>query len=81
MSRISPSRPTFPHQGSSTRPKDPDRQESHLQRQHSKSSKNHGQMAAHSYRKILLEDCDSDQFGSMGGRQKRILILLASSRP
>ena len=81
MSKILPSQPTFPHQDSSTRPMDPDRQGNHLQLPHSKSNKNHDQMAAHSYRKILLEDFDSDQFGNMGDRQKRILILLASSRP
>ena len=80
-SKILSSQPTFPHQDSSTRPMDRDQQENHRQRPHSGSSKNHDQMAVHSYRKILLEDFDSDQFENMGDRQKRILTLLASSRP
>ena len=81
MSRILPNQPTFPRQDSSTRPMDQDRKENHRQRPHLKSNKNRDQMAAHSDRKILLEDCDSDQFENMDDRQNRILILLASSRP
>ena len=64
-----------------TRPMDQDRQENRRQQPHSKSNKSRDQMAAHSDRKILLEDCDSDQFENMDGHQNRILILLASSRP
>ena len=81
MSRISPSQPTFPRQDSSTRPMDQDRQENHRQQPHSESNKNRDQMAGHSDHKILLEDCDSDQFENMDDHQNRNLILLASSRP
>ena len=81
MSRILPSQPTFPHQDSSTRPMDQDRQENRRQQPHSKSNKSRDQMAGHSDRKILLEDYDSDRFENMDDRQNRILILLASSRP
>ena len=81
MSRILPSQPTFPRPDSSTRPMDPDRQENRRQQPHSKSNKSRDQMAGHSDHKILLEDCDSDQFENMDDHQNRILIRLASSRP
>ena len=68
VSRISPSRPTFLHQDSSTRPMDQGRQENHPQQPHSKSNKNRDQMVGHFYHKILLEDSDSDRFGNMDDR-------------
>ena len=60
---------------------DQDQQENLLQRPHLKSNKNRDRMAAHFYRKILLADCDSDQFENMGDRRKRISVQLVSSRP